>query len=365
VQWRACVLRFSSLVCGRFFFSLRPSRMGGQHILPHDWLPEYSDPRVEGYPLVDNFWASAFTSLAYFIIVGVWVKVAKSYQKTNSVDVKNGNLDSKGSKRPVNKPPPSSFSGIKAVMFAYNFVMVIYSSFMVIEIVYLLFKAGYGFGCVPFDPTDNELQRRFIRVGYMFYISKYVELLDTFFFLWRGKLDQVSILHVFHHGAMPPSIYWGVKYAAGGMVFMFPLANSFVHVIMYTYYAMSVLGLHRFLWWKKYLTGLQMIQFCTFIIHQGQVFTINRECTYPKIFPLAIIIYAVIFLVLFGNFYVQAYWHRRRLATSTRQSDKSNMKDKEATILSNGHEQMKNGDNSNGIVVEANGSTTTHRKKAS
>ncbi len=64
---------------------------------------------------------------------------------------------------------------------------------------------------------------------------------------------------------------------------MFPLANSFVHVVMYTYYGMAALGLYRFLWWKNYLTIMQMVQFVIFIVHQGQVFTFNRSCAYPKV----------------------------------------------------------------------------------
>ena len=103
---------------------------------------------------------------------------------------------------------------------------------------------------------------------------------------------------------------------------MFPLANSFVHVIMYTYYGMAALGLYRYLWWKKYLTVLQMVQFCIFIVHQGQVHThFNWGCRYPKVFPLAIVIYAIIFLVLFGNFYVQAYWRKRRLVKRVTSDD--------------------------------------------
>lgn len=37
--------------------------------------------------------------------------------------------------------------------------------------------------------------------------------------------------------------------------------NSFVHVIMYTYYLLSAFGpvMHRFLWWKKYLTQIQLV----------------------------------------------------------------------------------------------------------
>jgi hypothetical protein len=39
------------------------------------------------------------------------------------------------------------------------------------------------------------------------------------------------------------------------------MANSFVHIIMYTYYAMSAVPfLRKYLWWKKYLTQLQMVR---------------------------------------------------------------------------------------------------------
>lgn len=39
------------------------------------------------------------------------------------------------------------------------------------------------------------------------------------------------------------------------------MINSFVHVIMYAYYAISALGpsYQKYLWWKKYLTRLQLV----------------------------------------------------------------------------------------------------------
>ena len=43
--------------------------------------------------------------------------------------------------------------------------------------------------------------------------------------------------------------------------FFHPLLNTGVHVLMYTYYGLSVLGSQwqRYLWWKKYLTTLQLV----------------------------------------------------------------------------------------------------------
>ena len=39
------------------------------------------------------------------------------------------------------------------------------------------------------------------------------------------------------------------------------LINSFVHVLMYTYYGLSAIGPHmqKYLWWKKYLTRIQLV----------------------------------------------------------------------------------------------------------
>ncbi len=37
-------------------------------------------------------------------------------------------------------------------------------------------------------------------VCWIFYISKFIELLDTLFFILRKKFNQITFLHVFHHG---------------------------------------------------------------------------------------------------------------------------------------------------------------------
>jgi elongation of very long chain fatty acids protein 2 len=38
------------------------------------------------------------------------------------------------------------------------------------------------------------------------------------------------------------------------------MVNSFVHVVMYTYYGLSVFpSIRSYLWWKRYLTQLQLV----------------------------------------------------------------------------------------------------------
>lgn len=44
-------------------------------------------------------------------------------------------------------------------------------------------------------------------------------------------------------------------------VYLFGAFNSLVHTVMYTYYGLSSIGpaMHKYLWWKKYITLLQLV----------------------------------------------------------------------------------------------------------
>lgn len=93
----------------------------------------------------------------------------------------------------------------------------------------------------------------------------------------------------------------------GGHSTFFGLLNTFVHIIMYTYYLLAALGpeIQKYLWWKKYLTTLQMIQFLGIMIHAFQLLFI--DCDYPKAFVWFIGMHAVMFFFLFKEFYKQSY----------------------------------------------------------
>merc|ERR1739838_1220287 len=106
---------------------------------------------------------------------------------------------------------------------------------------------------------------------YEYFMSKYIELLDTLFFVLRKKFNQVAFLHVFHHSTMLINWWLAVKYVPGGQAFFIGMANSFVHVIMYAYYALTCLGpaVQKHLWWKRYLTKLQLIQFLLILAHSS------------------------------------------------------------------------------------------------
>jgi elongation of very long chain fatty acids protein 7 len=79
----------------------------------------------------------------------------------------------------------------------------------------------------------------------------------------RKKNSQVTFLHVFHHGIMPFTWWFGVKFVPGGQGSFHSLMNAFVHIVMYSYYGLAACGdkYQKYLWWKKYLTKLQLVSF--------------------------------------------------------------------------------------------------------
>ncbi|XP_001359593.2 elongation of very long chain fatty acids protein AAEL008004 isoform X3 [Drosophila pseudoobscura] len=168
----------------------------------------------------------------------------------------------------------------------------------------------YSFRCQPVDYSNNPRTLRMVHACWWYYFSKFTEFMDTIFFVLRKKTSQVTTLHVIHHGCMPMSVWFGVKFTPGGHSTFFGLLNTFVHIVMYTYYMFSAMGpqYQKYLWWKKYLTTLQMVQFILIMVHAFQLLFI--DCNYPKAFVWWIGMHAVMFFFLFNEFYKAAYRNR-------------------------------------------------------
>ena len=142
----------------------------------------------------------------------------------------------------------------------------------------------YNFFCQPIDESDDPNEYVVAECCLWYFFCKFTEFLDTVFFVLRKKNDQITTLHVIHHSIMPAATWWGVKFAPGGHGTFFGFLNTMVHIIMYTYYLLAAMGpkYQKYIWWKKHLTLIQMIQFGIVLIHSAQA--LYFDCNFPKVF---------------------------------------------------------------------------------
>lgn len=96
--------------------------------------------------------------------------------------------------------------------------------------------------------------------SYIYYLSKFYELLDTFLQLFSGKIPPNFFLHVYHH-SLVIFMSWTWINTAASMQFIGLLFNTAVHVVMYYYYYLRSVG--SVPWWKNYVTTFQIVQFMT------------------------------------------------------------------------------------------------------
>jgi len=148
------------------------------------------------------------------------------------------------------------------------------------------------------------------------YSFKYLELLDTVFLVLKKK--PLAFLHVYHHAVTAFLCYTQLngKTSISWVVIML---NLTVHVLMYYYYYATAGGAK--IWWKKYLTSMQITQFIIdlFAVYFGTysyyVHTYWPKAGLPYLGNCAGTETAALlgcgvlssYLVLFIKFYIQTY----------------------------------------------------------
>ncbi|TPX66278.1 very-long-chain 3-oxoacyl-CoA synthase [Spizellomyces sp. 'palustris'] len=92
---------------------------------------------------------------------------------------------------------------------------------------------------------------------YINYLIKYYEFIDTVFLVVKKK--KLEFLHVYHHSMTMALCFFELE-GRPSVAWVPVTLNLFVHVIMYYYYARTAVS-SKPIWWKKYLTTLQIVQF--------------------------------------------------------------------------------------------------------
>ncbi|XP_077077608.1 elongation of very long chain fatty acids protein 1a [Siphateles boraxobius] len=266
----------------------------------YDYLLKRTDARVRDYPLMQSPIQMTLILLSYvFLVLCV------------------------GPRFMANRKPFS----LKTTMIVYNFSMVAFNSYIVYEFLMSGWGTTYTWRCDLCDTSNSPQALRMVRVAWLFYFSKYVELLDTVFFVLRKKHSQVTFLHIFHHSILPWTWWWGITLTpVGGMGSFHALVNACVHVIMYTYYGLAAAGprFQKYLWWKKYMTAIQLIQFVLVTVHISQYYFMEKCEFQVPLFIHLILMYGTFFFILFSNFWIQAYVKGKRLPVSNEDKLKQN-----------------------------------------
>lgn len=209
---------------------------------------------------------------------------------------------------------------LRNVLLVYNFMSVALSIYMMYEYFVCSFlNPDFNVFCQDvFEDDRSPLTMRMIHVHWLYFFSKLIEFSDTFFFVVRKKNNQITFLHIYHHVSMWILQYLLVKYVPGGVSYFGPLLNCFIHAVMYTYYMLSALGPHmqKYLWWKKYLTRMQMYQFVMIFLYCSNSMTYEREERPIKsqvtFFLWFHWFYMISLFWLFNHFYQNAYNSKKK-----------------------------------------------------
>ncbi|KAG6959654.1 hypothetical protein JG688_00009994 [Phytophthora aleatoria] len=200
------------------------------------------------------------------------------------------------------------------IQFIYNPIQVIACSYMFVETAIQAYRNGYSPAPCNAFKADAPVMGN---VLYFFYLSKMLDLCDTFFIVVGKKWRQLSFLHVYHHLSVLIIYYIVFRVAQDGDSYASVVLNGFVHTIMYTYYFVSAHT--RDIWWKRYLTLIQLIQFVTMNV-QGY-FMYSRRCPgMPPMIPLIYLVYVQSLFWLFVNFYVRSYVLAPKKVSSTKKN---------------------------------------------
>lgn len=245
-------------------------------------LQKYADPRTRNWFLLEGSPVPVWiiTALYLFVVTYIGPKFMKN-------------------RKPYN---PTNF------MIAYNIGLVILSTYIFIEILLSTTAAGYGWFCAPYnkDTSKNPLEMRVANVLWIYTVSKVIEFMDTVLMVIRKKQNQVTFLHLFHHASILNIWWWVQTFLPGGQAWFSACLNSLVHIVMYSYYGLCLIpSLKEHLWWKRYITTFQLVQFVMILYHTVQTYT--SGCDFPLWGQIMLTGYMISLLILFGNFYIQSY----------------------------------------------------------
>lgn len=199
---------------------------------------------------------------------------------------------------------------LRETMVVYNGGQVLLNGWMVYRFLDALVNRGHPFIGDLFTVNTGATFAVWIH-----YMDKYLEFFDTFFMVLRGRMDQVSFLHIYHHISIAWAWWFAISSFPGGDAYFGALLNSWIHVMMYSYYALALLKFPCP--WKRYITQAQLLQFTSVVVYtalsaaivirEGQAETRHYACYVVQTFEMVSLFY------LFSLFYSKAYKKKKQM----------------------------------------------------
>ncbi|EPY52668.1 GNS1/SUR4 family protein [Schizosaccharomyces cryophilus OY26] len=145
---------------------------------------------------------------------------------------------------------------LKRIFQYYNLVFSITSGILALlifeQVAPIIYQHGFFFSIC----NEKAWTQPLLFLYYCAFISKFLELADTYFLVLRKK--PLQFLHCYHHGATVLLVYSQIV-GRTSISWLIIEINLLVHVVMYYYYYLAAKGVQ--VSWKKWVTRFQIIQF--------------------------------------------------------------------------------------------------------
>lgn len=191
----------------------------------------------------------------------------------------------------------------------HNIILCVGSLIMCVGAIYEVVKRSVqeqSMEWIVCERPDTEANGMLWFWSYLFYISKYYELLDTFLQFLSGKTPPNFFLHVYHH-SLVILMSWAWINSQAAPQFCGVIMNTAVHVVMYYYFYLKSQGITPK--WKNYVTTFQIIQFVLSIVVVAITigYAIQRRANtpeYPQCKGIEIVLGSLVFNATLLNGFV-------------------------------------------------------------
>ena len=197
---------------------------------------------------------------------------------------------------------------IKPYVFTYNLYQCILNLWCVVAMICEVYQNPWFTSVWGNEPQRGKEGFRISFLVWVHYNNKYVELLDTLWMILKKKNNQVSFLHCYHHVLLIWSWFLVCVIETGGDAYFGATVNSLIHVLMYGYYTLALLGISCP--WKIWITNCQMAQFVACLSHAVYVLI---KGNLPAVLPITQGFVMINMLILFGKFYRDSYMKKKEM----------------------------------------------------